>query len=80
MAFYAALFMAIEHRQAMNETVKAGYLAPYSSWSERVAIQHFVDDIPMSPKHPSYGTLTEIGKRFVVSERYPKLLIWGMKD
>lgn len=76
----AALFMAIEHRQAMAEPVKSGYLAPYSSWSERVAIQRFVDDIPMSPNHPSYATLTEIENGLSSMHDLPKLLIWGMKD
>jgi cis-3-alkyl-4-acyloxetan-2-one decarboxylase len=75
----AAFLMGLERRDRITPLVRAGYLAPYGSWSERVAIQNFVNDIPMDASHPSYATLEKIELR-LSSMTIPKLLIWGMKD
>ena len=48
----------LQHPERMTPAVRAGYLAPYDSWQHRQAIYRFVQDIPMSPQHPSYATLT----------------------
>ena len=49
--------------------VRAGYLAPYRDWQSRVAIHRFVQDIPLSPRHPSYAALSEIeGMGFLIVE------------
>ena len=49
----AALSMAVEKRERLTPAVCAGLLAPYDSWEHRVAIQRFVADIPLTPRHPS---------------------------
>ena len=56
----AALRMAVAHPERLSAAVRAGYLAPYDSWANRIAIERFVADIPMRPTHPSYATLLEI--------------------
>mgnify|MGYP006173228859 CR=1 FL=1 len=38
----------------------AGLLAPYDTWAHRVAVQRFVEDIPMKASHPSWDTLTNV--------------------
>jgi len=76
----AAFSMAVEKRERMTPLVRAGYAAPYASWSERVAIQRFVDDIPMHPRHPSYAALAELEAGLPQLADLPKLLIWGMRD
>ena len=77
----AALRMAVAHPERLTADVRSGYLAPaYDSWAHRIAIDHFVDDIPMSPNHPSYATLLEIERGLPSLEHLPIELIWGMRD
>lgn len=74
----AALYMAVE--QPLDASVKAGLLAPYDSWTHRVAIQRFVQDIPMKPSHPSYAALVQLEQGLALLRSKPTALIWGMRD
>jgi haloalkane dehalogenase len=76
----AALRMAVEKPERMTPAVKAGYLAPYDSWANRVAIQRFVEDIPMSPAHPSYADLLALEDALPRVKDKPMLLLWGERD
>ncbi|MGL6196544.1 MAG: alpha/beta fold hydrolase [Thermoguttaceae bacterium] len=76
----SALKMATEYPRQLRREVKAGLLAPYNSWHNRTAVYRFVDDIPLSEKHPSYRTLTEIEEKLPIFRNKPVCLIWGMKD
>ncbi|MBF0170245.1 MAG: alpha/beta fold hydrolase [Nitrospinae bacterium] len=63
-----------------DPVVKEGYLAPYDTWDNRVAVQRFVEDIPMNAGHPSWTTLVDIEQRLKAFEQTPSLVIWGRKD
>lgn len=76
----AALKMATSKPERFTAAVKAGYLAPYDSWANRVAVQRFVEDIPLSPRHPSYDTLLGIERGLESLRHLPVLLAWGMRD
>jgi len=76
----AALSMAVAHHERMTPPVRAGLLAPYDSWQHRVAIQSFVDDIPIDPSHPSYETLLAIEQGLPSLADRPWQFIWGMRD
>jgi cis-3-alkyl-4-acyloxetan-2-one decarboxylase len=77
----AALRMATaKRREWLTPEVRAGYLAPYNSWRSRVAIHEFVQDIPLSPRHPSYAALGEIEAGLAQFCDRPVQLIWGMRD
>lgn len=76
----AALHMAVCRRERMTPAVRAGLLAPYDSWAHRVAIQAFVDDIPLSARHPSYATLASIEQGLGTLRSQPMLLVWGMRE
>jgi len=76
----AALWMATEKRSHWTKAMRRGYLAPYDTWNHRIAIQRFVEDIPLSPRHPSYGTLVEIENRLPLLKSQPMLLAWGERD
>jgi cis-3-alkyl-4-acyloxetan-2-one decarboxylase len=76
----AALRMAVERHERMTPKVRAGLLAPYDSWAHRQAIQRFVDDIPLSPRHPSYAKLLEIEQGLPSLAHRPWQFIWGMRD
>ncbi|HKD35383.1 MAG TPA: alpha/beta fold hydrolase, partial [Pirellulales bacterium] len=59
---------------------RAGYLSPYDSWAHRIAIQRFVDDIPLGPRHPSYSTLVDIERGLPSLSDLRIALVWGMRD
>lgn len=74
---WPATFMTTVKR--LPKLIKQGYLLPYDSVENRVAIARFVQDIPMDAGHPSYGTLLEIERR-LLNLKHPKLILWGGKD
>jgi pimeloyl-ACP methyl ester carboxylesterase len=76
----AALRMAMADPRRLTPAVRAGLLAPYDSWAHRVAIARFVQDIPASPKHPTWDTLQQIERDLPTLADRPCQLIWGMQD
>jgi len=75
----AALSMAMARRRLSPEA-RAGLLAPYDRWENRVAIDAFVQDIPMTSDHPTYEVLTKLEQGLGDFSQVPVDLIWGMKD
>jgi len=76
----AATYIAIGHQERMRPEVRAGYLAPYDSWANRIATLRFVQDIPLKPSDPSYATLAEVEAGLPLLADRPVMLIWGMRD
>jgi pimeloyl-ACP methyl ester carboxylesterase len=76
----AALTMAMSHHERMTPAIRAGYLAPYNNWSNRVAVQRFVEDIPLTENHPSYRTLVQVEEGLAQFRNRPVLLAWGEQD
>jgi len=76
----AALRMALADPSRLSPEARAGLLFPYSNWQARVAIQRFVEDIPVLPSHPSYATLAAIEAGLPRLALLPCALIWGMRD
>jgi haloalkane dehalogenase len=72
--------LACAKQERMTPDVKAGYLAPYDSYAHRIAILRFVQDIPMSPAHPTYKLVERIGEGLSVFKDRPMLIIWGEQD
>jgi len=75
---YPATVMAVERPLAPE--VKRGYLGPYDSWRNRVAVHRFVRDIPMNPRHPSWPTLSAIEAGLTKLRAKPMLIVWGGRD
>ena len=77
---WPATFMAVS--RPLSADVKNGYLAPYDSWANRVAIAAFVKDIPLASSHRSYGVLEKIenGLSRLREQRIPMLILWGGRD
>jgi pimeloyl-ACP methyl ester carboxylesterase len=67
-------------KRPLSAQVKAGYLHPYRSWHDRIAVARFVEDIPLSSEHPSYATLEAVEKSLPKLLDKPMLLPWGMRD
>jgi cis-3-alkyl-4-acyloxetan-2-one decarboxylase len=76
----AAIFMAIDRLPQLDRNAKDGLLAPYDSPQHRVAIDGFVRDIPMSPKHPTYDVLMQLERALPKLSGLPVKFVWGMKD
>ncbi len=64
----------------MTDTVKAAYLAPYDSWDHRIAVQRFVEDIPLKPGDRSWPMVKEVSDRLEQFRKVPLLICWGGKD
>ncbi len=76
----SATRMTVCKPERMTPAVKAGYLAPYDSWANRVAVYRFVCDIPLRASHPSYQTLLDIEQGLPKFRNHPVCYIWGMQD
>lgn len=76
----AAISMATEKPERMTPQVRAGLLAPYDSWANRIATYRFVRDIPFSKRHPTWHTLGNIESQLFSQREKPIALIWGMRD
>ncbi|MDP6518514.1 MAG: alpha/beta fold hydrolase [Planctomycetota bacterium] len=64
----------------LGPEARRGFIAPYGSWAERVALDAFVRDIPTSPRHPSYPVLTRIAAGLPSLAHLPALIVWGEQD
>lgn len=73
-----ATHMAVEKKLAPQ--VRAQFLAPYDTPAHRIAIQRFVEDIPMSPSHPSWSELDATARGLAQFADRPALIVWGEKD
>lgn len=76
---WPATWMAM-HARALTPAEKRGYLFPYGSWAERVAVHQFVRDIPMEKTHRSRATLETIESRLPLLRDTSKLILWGGRD
>lgn len=76
----AATWMAIDRLPRLDPATRAGLLAPYDSYKNRVAIDRFVHDIPMHPRHPTYAVLKKLEQDLHVLADKPIHFVWGMKD
>ena len=68
------------HRRALTRSEKRGYLYPYDSWANRVAVSAFVQDIPLQPNHPSWETLAAVERGLAQFQDRPALVVWGGRD
>jgi len=75
-----AVYRACKHRERMTPAVSAGYLAPYDSFSNRIANLRFVQDIPMNRDVPSYPVVEAIERGLPRFRDRPMQIIWGMQD
>ena len=64
----------------MTSLVKQAYLAPYDSWANRIAVQRFVEDIPLAPGDRSWPIVQEVSDKLGQFRSVPMLICWGRKD
>lgn len=74
-----ATWMAMSRRK-LTVDERRGYLLPYDSWSNRVAVSEFVRDIPLKPGDRSWSTLVEIERGLDRLREKPVKIVWGGRD
>ncbi len=67
-------------RRPLSPEVRAAYLSPYGSFSERIAVHRFIQDIPLHPGHPSHSVLEEVRSNLGRLAHLPMLILWGLRD
>ncbi len=75
-----ALRWATSKPERFTPAVRAGYLAPYDNWQNRIALHRFVLDIPFERGHRSRRTLDEIEAGLPQFRDRPMLILWGDDD
>lgn len=73
-----AVHMAVEKK--LDAATRAAYLAPFDTPAHRIAVRRFVEDIPMSPRHPSWDELCAIEDSLAQFKDRPTCLVWGERD
>ena len=67
-------------RRPMDRRVKAGYIEPYASWADRIAVHRFVQDIPLRPDDQAYDVVSDTAANLKGLRAKPMMICWGMKD
>ncbi len=67
-------------RHALAPLVRDAYLAPYSSWEERLAVHRFVTDIPVRASDPAFEVVQRTAERLHRLRHTPTLICWGLAD
>ncbi len=67
-------------RRPMSKDLRDAYVAPYDSWSNRIATLRFVQDIPLGPEDRAYELVAETAGRLHGLAGVPMLIAWGLKD
>lgn len=75
-----ALYLGTSQRARFTPSVKKGYLAPYDSWENRIAIHRFVQEIPLEDDHPTRKTIAEIESGLTQFQNHPMQILWGADD
>lgn len=74
----AASFLGVEKN--MPPGVRRAYVAPYGSWSDRIATLRFVQDIPLLEADPAMPLVAEAGRRLGEFAGLPVFIGWGLRD
>ncbi len=78
---FAGLATKLTTVKPLPDAVKKGFVLPYDSWANRVAVHRFVQDIPLSGREPSCARFadTDAKLRGALAGK-PMLVQWGMRD
>lgn len=67
-------------RRRLSADERRGYLLPYGSWADRVAVNAFVRDIPMEQGHPTRATLEAVEAGLSRLREKEAMIVWGGRD
>jgi len=66
--------------KGLSKDVKAGLIAPYNCWQNRIATLKFVQDIHLTENNPSYAVVKQVDKNLKLFLNFPILICWGKHD
>jgi haloalkane dehalogenase len=66
--------------KGLAKDVKAGLVAPYNCWKNRIATLKFVQDIHLTENNPSYQTVKQVDQNLNLFSTLPMLICWGEHD
>jgi|WetSurMetagenome_2_1015567.scaffolds.fasta_scaffold190512_2 cis-3-alkyl-4-acyloxetan-2-one decarboxylase len=67
-------------KRKLSPDIRKGYLAPYDTAANRIAIRRFIQDIPLEPDHISYRTIMSIKEGLPLLRQVPMIIFWGERD
>ncbi|HZV03653.1 MAG TPA: alpha/beta fold hydrolase [Gemmataceae bacterium] len=67
-------------QKPLPSEVKNGYLAPYDSWRNRIAVLRFVQDIPLAPGDRGFDLVKAVADGLHRFASLPMLICWGERD
>ncbi len=76
---WPATWMSMHARKLKPDEAR-GFLFPYDSWSNRIAVHRFVADIPLENDHPSRATLAAVEEALPALAGKSKMIVWGARD
>ena len=79
-AFSRAAVSWCATRKPLTPEIRHGYLAPYDTWANRVAVLRFVQDIPLRPGDPGYDLVSQVEDSIKQFRKVPTVICWGEKD
>ncbi len=66
--------------KGLPRSVRRGYLKPYNSWKNRIAVLKFVQDIPVQPGDTAYETVETVENNLHLLKEKKVCIIWGEQD
>ena len=75
-----AVWMAIDRLPKLSNEARDGLLYPYRSPADRIAVDRFVQDIPMARAHRTYSVLAKLESQLGTLSNKPTAFVWGVKD
>jgi haloalkane dehalogenase len=75
-----AIWFGTSRRKQFTKAVRAGYLAPYNNWKNRIAIHRFVQQIPLEKHHPTKDIIDNVESGLAQFKDHPMIIIWGADD
>lgn len=79
-AFARGAVIMASGRGRLKGDVANFFISPYDSWSNRIAVYRFVQDIPMKKNHRSWKCLQGIEEKLYTLKDKPTIIFWGEKD
>ncbi len=64
----------------LTPEARRGYLLPYDSWRNRIAVLRFVQDIPLALGDRGYDLVQEVAEGLSRFAALPMLICWGERD
>lgn len=66
--------------RVLTPVERDAYLAPHTAKASRLAQLRFVQDIPLTPDHPTYAVVSEAQAKLPQFRATPTLICWGEQD